>query len=178
MAQKATIFKIDLSITDMDRNYYHTHQLTVARHPSENDQRMMLRVVAFIFNASETLEFTKGLSEVDDPDIWQRSLTDDIELWVELGQPSEQRVKKGCNASEKMVVFSYADNSFDIWWNKEQHKLAMRNNFKLFTLDNEFADALANMVERHMNIQVTIQDGICWLTINENSLELTINELL
>lgn len=178
MAQKATIFKVDLSITDMDRNYYQNHQLTVARHPSENDQRMMLRIMAFIFNASETLEFTKGLSEVDDPDIWQRNLTDDIELWIELGQPSEQRVKKGCNAAERMMVYSYADNSFDMWWSKEQHKLAMRNNLNVFTLDNDFADALANTVDRHMNIQVTIQDGTSWLTINDHSLELSVNQLL
>ena len=101
MALKATIFKVDISISDMDRHYYADHNLTIARHPSENDERMMLRVLAFILNASETLSFTKGLSEVDDPDLWQKNLHGDIERWIELGQPSEQRIKKGCNQSQR-----------------------------------------------------------------------------
>jgi uncharacterized protein YaeQ len=162
----------------MDRNYYQQHQLTIARHPSENDQRMMLRIVAFIQNASEHLEFTKGLSEVDDPDLWQKNLTDDIELWIELGQPSEQRIKKGCNASQQMIVYSYQDNAFDVWWDKEKNKLAMRKNLNVYTLAPELADLLANAVDRHMNIQVTIQDGTSWLTINESAVELTVEKLL
>ena len=165
MALKATIFKADISITDMDRNYYNDHNLTIARHPSENDARMMLRIIAFIVNAHERLQFTKGLSDDDEPDLWQKSFSDDIELWIELGQPSEQRIKKGCNQSQQMLIYSYADNSFDAWWRKESNKLHMRKNLSVFTVPEELAATLENAVQRSMQIQVTIQDGQIWLTI-------------
>ncbi|QPG05243.1 YaeQ family protein [Salinimonas marina] len=171
MALKATIFKADISITDMDRNYYHDHNLTIARHPSENDARMMLRIVAFIVNAHEQLQFTKGLSDDEVPDLWQKSFSDEIELWLELGQPSEQRIKKGCNQSQQMMIYSYADRSFDVWWKKEQNKLQTKKNLSVFTLPESLSATLANAVGRSMQIQVTIQDGQIWLTIEsaENS---------
>lgn len=165
MALKATIFKADISITDMDRNYYNDHNLTIARHPSENDARMMLRVIAYIVNAHERLQFTKGLSDDEEPDLWQKSFSDEIELWIELGQPSEQRIKKGCNQSQQMMIYSYADNSFDAWWKKEKSKLHIRKNLSVFTLPDTLATTLANSVQRSMQIQVTVQDGQMWLTI-------------
>jgi len=165
MALKATIFKADISITDMDRNYYSDHNLTIARHPSENDERMMLRIIAFIVNAHERLQFTKGLSDDDVPDLWQKSFSDEIELWIELGQPSEQRIKKGCNQSQEMMIYAYADNSFDVWWKKEQSKLQLRKNLSVFSLPASLAPTLANAVQRSMQIQVTIQAGQIWLTI-------------
>lgn len=182
MALKATIFKADLSISDMDRNYYNDHNLTIARHPSENDERMMLRIIAFIANAHERLQFTKGLSDDDVPDLWQKSYSDEIELWIELGQPSEQRIKKGCNQSQQMVIYAYADNSFEIWWKKESNKLQARRNLSVFTLPTELENRLANVVQRSMQIQVTIQDGQMWLTIagadKTESLEIVIEQRL
>lgn len=165
MALKATIFKADISITDMDRHYYNEHNLTIARHPSENDERMMLRIIAFIVNAHEQLQFTKGLSDDEVPDLWQKSLSDEIELWIELGQPSEQRIKKGCNQSQQMMIYAYADNSFDSWWKKEQNKLQTRKNLSVYTLSAAMSTILAQAVTRAMQIQVTIQDGQIWLTI-------------
>lgn len=171
MALKATIFKADVSISDMDRNYYQDHHLTIARHPSENDQRMMLRLVAFILNAHEHLQFTKGLCDVEEPDLWQKSFADEIELWVELGQPSEQRIKKGCNQSQEMLIYSYQDNSFDEWWKKEQHKLRQKGNLSIWTLPSELAEQLADVTERNMQVQATVQDGQLWLTINDHQIE-------
>lgn len=176
MALKATIFKADVSISDMDRNYYQDHPLTIARHPSENDQRMMLRLVAFILNAHERLQFTKGLSDDEEPDLWQKSFADEIELWIELGQPSEQRIKKGCNQSQAMMIFSYQDNSFDEWWKKEQHKLRQKDNLSVWTLPSELAEQLAQVTERNMQVQATIQDGQLWLTINDNQLEVNFHK--
>ncbi|MBU3020508.1 YaeQ family protein [Aestuariibacter sp. A3R04] len=182
MALKATIFKADLSITDMDRNYYNDHNLTIARHPSENDERMMLRIIAFIANAHERLQFTKGLSDDDVPDLWLKSYSDDIELWIELGQPSDQRIKKGCNQSQHMMVYAYADNSFDVWWKKEANKLQTRKNLSVFTLPEHLAASLAGAVQRSMQIQVTIQDGQMWLTIEgpetTESVEISIEKRL
>ncbi len=171
-ALKATIFKADISITDLDRNYFADHSLTIARHPSESDQRMMLRVLAFILNADEKLEFTKGLSEVEDPDIWLKDYSDQVLLWIELGTPSEQRVKKGCNQSRQMRVYAYADNAFEEYLKKEQGKLAMKNNIDFFSFPNEVAEQLANIVERNMQIQITIQDGVVWFNVGEVTLEI------
>ena len=171
-ALKATIFKADISITDLDRNYFADHSLTIARHPSESDQRMMLRVLAFILNADEKLEFTKGLSEVEDPDIWLKDYSDQILLWIELGTPSEQRVKKGCNQSRQVRVYAYADNAFEEYLKKEQGKLAMKNNLEFFSFSNEVAEQLADIVERNMQIQITIQDGVVWFNVGEVTLEI------
>ena len=96
MALSATICKADLNIVDMDRHYYQQHSLTVAQHPSENDERLMIRLLAFALHADEFLSFTKGLSTDDEPDLWQKSLSGEIELWIELGLPSEKRLKKAC----------------------------------------------------------------------------------
>ena len=177
MALKATIFKVDLSITDMDRNYYADHQLTIARHPSESDKRMMLRILAFAFNASESLSFTKGLSEVDDPDLWQVNYSDVIELWIELGQPSEQRIKKGCNQSQKMRVYSYQNGMFDNWWKKEQSNIGTRKNLDIFTIDEDVMETLANLVTRQMQIQCTIQDGQAWFNLGLENIEVTLNQI-
>lgn len=173
MAIKATIFKVELSISDMDRNYYCDHPLTIARHPSETDARMMLRIIAFMLNANEHLAFTKGLSEVEDPDLWQKNLHDGIELWIELGLPSEQRVKKGCNQADHMMVYSYNSSAFDKWWQKEQKALKMKKNLSVVTIDENVGEQLAALVERQMHIQCTISEGQAWLTIGEHAIELT-----
>ena len=153
MALKSKIFKVELSITDMDRNYYADHQLTIARHPSESDKRMMLRIIAFAFNAHEQLSFTKGLSEVEDPDLWQKNYSNESELWVELGQPSEQRVKKGCNQSQHMKIYSYANGMFDNWWQKDKSSLTMRKNLSIYTIPENIIEQLADLVTRQMQIQ-------------------------
>ena len=173
MALKSTIFKIDLSISDLDRDYYAEHPLTIARHPSETDQRMMLRILAFIFNANESLEFTKGLSEVDDPDLWQKNLHGEIEHWIELGQPSEQRVKKGCNQAQKMSLYSYDSNVFNQWWQKEHNALAMKKNLTVVSIAESVGEQLAQLVDRHMQIQCTISAAQAWLTIGDTSIEVT-----
>lgn len=174
MAIKATIFKVDLSITDMDRHYYGDHQLTIARHPSESDKRMMLRIIAFAFNAHEQLEFTKGLSDVEEPDLWQKNYSDEIECWVELGQPSEQRIKKGCNQSQHMLVYSYANGMFENWWQKDKNSLSSRKNLAIFTIPEATGEYLASLVTRQMHIQCTIQDGQAWLNLGEETIEISL----
>ncbi len=177
MALKATIFKVELSISNMDKNYYADHSLTIARHPSESDKRMLLRLVAFAFNAHEQLEFTKGLSDVDTPDLWQKSYSDEIELWIELGQPSEQRIKKGCNQSQQMIVYSYDNNAFDEWWKKEQNALNTRKNLTIATVSETTIEQLAELVTRQMHIQVTIQDGQAWFNLNDETQELSLTTI-
>jgi uncharacterized protein YaeQ len=171
MALKATIFKSDLQIADMDRHYYATHPLVIARHPSENDERMMVRLLAFALNASESLAFTKGLSDTDEPDIWDKDLTGAIQLWIELGQPDEKRIRQACGRAEKVSVFTYSGNSADVWWKGIASKLERLDNLQVINVPVEMTQTLATLANRNMQLQCTIQDGQVWLADNSQSIE-------
>lgn len=159
MALKATIFKATLSIADMDRHYYGDHHLTIARHPSETDERMMIRLLAFVLNASEQLEFTKGISTDDEPDLWRKSLSDEIELWIELGLPDESRLRKACNRADRVILYTYGGRAVPLWWEKHRGKLTRFNNLTIIDLPPDDTEALASLAERGMHLQCTIQDG-------------------
>ncbi|SFM40638.1 YaeQ family protein [Marinobacter pelagius] len=159
MALKATVFKATLNIADMDRHYYADHHLTLARHPSETDERMMVRLLAFVLNADEHLEFTRGLSTDDEPELWQKSLSDEIELWIELGLPDESRLRKACNRAKKVVLYTYGGRAASLWWEKNHNKLSRFNNLTIIDLPQEGTETLAGLAERTMSLQCTIQDG-------------------
>ncbi|KQV84884.1 hypothetical protein ASD15_06955 [Massilia sp. Root351] len=163
MALKATIYKAELSIADMDRNYYDTHLLTLARHPSETDERMMVRLLAFAIHAHEHLTFTKGLFDTDEPDLWQKDLTGAIQLWIEVGQPDDKKLMKGAGRSEQVVVYSYNATSH-IWWKALANKVDRAKNLSVINLQSEATEQLAKMAQRTMQLQCTIQDGQIWLT--------------
>ncbi len=156
MALGATICKAELNIVDMDRHYYQQHSLTLAQHPSETDQRLMIRLLVFALHASESLSFTKGLSTDDEPDLWQKSLSDDIELWIELGLPSEKRLKKACGRSQQVIVYTYG--SAEMWWKQMQPQLARFKNISVYHLQPEITEILQTMKQRNLDIQVSIQD--------------------
>ncbi len=164
MALKATIYKADLQITDMDRNYYAGHALTIARHPSENDERMMVRLLAFALNASESLSFTKGLCDTDEPDIWQKDLTGAIELWIELGQPDEKRLRQICAKSAQVQLYCYSGRSAEIWWEQMQSKAARLDNLRVIYLEPEMVKSMAALAQRTIRLQCSIQDGEVWLS--------------
>jgi uncharacterized protein YaeQ len=163
MALKATIFKTSVQISDMDRNYYQAHHLTVARHPSETDERMMLRILAFCLNASDSLEFTRGISSDDEPDLWEKNLIDEIELWIELGQPDEKRIRKACNRAKRAIIYCYGGQSTSAWWQHIQHKLERLQNLSVIHIPAETSKALAQLVQRGMQLQCMIQDGETWI---------------
>jgi len=173
MATKATIFKADLQIVDMDRNYYQEHALTLARHPSETDERMMLRLLAFAHNASDTLAFTRGLSSSDEPDLWQKDLTGAIERWIELGQPDEKRLRKACGRSQQVLVYCYSGNSAGIWWQQNSAALANIKNLAVLNIPAEKSKALAQLAQRNMQLQATLQDGEMWIADSESNVEVT-----
>lgn len=173
MALKATIFKATLNIADMDRHYYSDHHLTIARHPSETDERMMIRLLAFILNASESLEFTKGISTDDEPDLWQKSLSDEIELWVELGLPDESRLRKACNRADQVILYTYGGRAVPLWWEKHQNKLARFDNLTIIDLPSDATEPLAALAERGMNLQCTVQDGTVNIGNNETLVSVT-----
>lgn len=159
MALKATIFKATLNIADMDRHYYADHHLTLARHPSETDERMMIRLLAFVLNASESLEFTKGISTDDEPDLWQKNLSGEIELWIELGLPDESRLRKACNRADQVLLYTYGGRAVPLWWEKHQNKLNRFRNLTIVDLPPEATASLADLAQRGMNLQCSVQDG-------------------
>jgi uncharacterized protein YaeQ len=168
MALKSTIYKAELNISDMDRNYYADHSLTIARHPSETDERMMVRVLAFAIHASEQLTFAKGLSDTEEPDLWQKDYTDAILLWVETGQPDDRRLLKACGRAEKVVVYCYAASSA-IWWAGMNNRLDRAKNLKVVNLPAATSAELAKLAARSMQLQCTIQDGQIWFSAGETS---------
>jgi uncharacterized protein YaeQ len=173
MALNSTIFKADLQIADMDRNYYQDHNLTIARHPSETDERMMIRLLAFILHAHERLVLAKGLSDDSEPDLWQKDLTDAIELWIEVGQPDEKILRKASGRARAVVVYTYSGNSADMWWQQNQSKLGKIDNLTVINIDPEISQGLEKLARRTMQLQCTLQDGELWITDSETSLLVT-----
>jgi uncharacterized protein YaeQ len=164
LALKSTIHKAELQIADMDRHYYADHALTIARHPSETDERMMVRLVAFALNASERLEFCKGLSDTDEPDLWRKDLTGAIEAWIEVGQPDERRIAKASARADEVIVIAYGGRTSDIWWQGVRGKVERLRNVQVWSLSEGVGDALARLAARSMRLQVTVQDGSAWIT--------------
>lgn len=164
MALKATIFKAELQIADMDRNYYQDHALTLARHPSETEERMMVRLLAFALNAGETLAFGNGLSADDEPDLWQKDLTGAIELWIEVGLPDEKSIRKACGRAAKVTVYSYGGQRARLWWDQGRDKLDRAANLTVIDVPTESSRAMAGLAQRNMRLQCTIQDGQVLLT--------------
>ncbi len=164
MALKATIFKVDLSVADMDRNVYSDFALTLARHPSENDIRMMVRLFAFMLLADERLEFGKGLSTDEEPDLWLKDLTGAIDQWVVVGQPDERWLRKASGRAGKVFVFTYGDRLVDVWWEQNRDKLEKLPNLVVYRLTADDAQALGGLASRSMALQCAIQEGEALIT--------------
>lgn len=163
MAIKAIIHKALLNIANMDSHYYAEHNLTIAKHPSETDLRMMVRLIAFIVNADENLSFTKGISQDDEPDLWKKSLDGEIELWIDLGQPDEKRIKKACGRSKQVIIYTYQVGMATAWWKNLQTSLTRFTNLKVVFLNIE--GDIEVLAKRAMNLQANISD--CELTLME-----------
>jgi uncharacterized protein YaeQ len=178
MALKATIFKADLSISDMSRNYYHDRSITLARHPSENDERMMVRLLVFALHASDSLTFGDKIGNDDEPDLWQRDLTGAIDLWIDVGQPDEKEVKKACGRARQVFVYPYAGHSTTVWWNQAKAVLEKVRNLSVIALPPDAAGALAKLAERSMKLQCTIQDGQVWLGNGSETVHVEMTKLM
>ena len=171
MAIKATIYKAGIQVADMDRGYYEDLNLTIARHPSETDERMMVRLLAFALHASQGLKFTEGISaKEDEPDIWLKDLTGDIEIWIDVGLPDEKRIKKACNRAKNVSIYSYGGRTVQPWWQPIAGKLSKHKNLTVIALPQETTKPLAKLAERTMTLHCTIQDGQIWMSDSENNL--------
>ncbi|MDP3176764.1 MAG: YaeQ family protein [Spirochaetaceae bacterium] len=162
MAIKSVVYKAELDVADLDRNYYAAHSFTLACHPSETETRMMIGLVAFALNAHERLAFSRGLAEPDEPDLWQRDLAGELELWIELGHPDERRLAKACGRSRAVIVYTYSASP-ELWWNPIAGKLSRCRNLAVHSLDPSETRSLSDLVKRSMRLSCTIQDGGVWL---------------
>ncbi|MEO5766061.1 MAG: YaeQ family protein [Casimicrobiaceae bacterium] len=177
MAQKATIFKVELAVADMDRNYYGDHSLTIARHPSETDERMMVRVLAFALHAHARLEFGRGLSTEDEPDVWQRDLTGAIERWIDVGLPDEPDVRKACGRAREVDVLAYGGRAVDLWWRGTGGKLDKHDRLAVNEVPPDASKALAKLVTRSMSVQVSIQEQHLYVVDGLTSVSLELRSL-
>jgi uncharacterized protein YaeQ len=176
MALKSTVFKAQLQIADMDRSLYADHAVTLARHPSETDERMMMRLLAFALavpadNDHGALEFAGGLSDADEPDLWQKDLTGALVQWIEVGQPDDRRLAKACGRADRVTVYTYAAST-PVWWKAIADKLARLSNLTVWQIDAAASQALAALAKRSMQLQVTVQDGIVWISDGTVTVEL------
>ncbi|MBP9713704.1 MAG: YaeQ family protein [Sterolibacterium sp.] len=173
MALKATIFKADLQIADMDRHYYQDHTLTIACHPSETEERMMVRLLAFALHADEFLGFGKGLSDEDEPDLWRKDLTGAIDLWIDVGLPDEKRVRKACNRADHVVILAYGGRAAELWWQQNRNTFERHAHLSVMYLPSEISAHLVDLCQRTMRLNCMVQDGQVWLGDDAQRLEVT-----
>ena len=163
MALKATIFKAELQVSDLDRGHFATHALTLARHPSETAERMMVRLLAFALDADAALEFGRGLSAEDEADLVKRDLTGAIDLWIDVGLPDEREVRKAAGRARHVKVYTYGRGAA-LWWEQNQAALAGLANLTVIEVPESVTGALAALVARNMRLDCTIQEGQVWLS--------------
>jgi len=171
MAIKATIFKANLQIADMERHYYQDHALTLARHPSETDERLMVRLLAFALHAHEYLEFGQGMTNDEEADLWRKDLTGSIELWIDVGIPDEKLIRKACGRASQVMVYCYGGRVADMWFAQNSAQFERQKNLTIINLPVSSTQALAKLAQRSMNLQCTIQDGQVWLGDGDASVQ-------
>lgn len=175
MAIKSTIFKANLQIADIDHGYYADHALTLARHPSETDERMLIRLVALAMHAHQlvsvcqadgTLAFGAGLSDPDEPDVWLKDFTGRIRLWLEVGQPEDKPLLKACGKADAVVLYCF-NHAAEVWWRGMENKLSRARNLEVWRIPTEAAQALIPLAQRSMQLQATVQEGA--LTLSDSA---------
>lgn len=174
MALKSTVFKAQLTVADLDRGYYADHGLTLARHPSETDERMMVRLLAFALHAHPDLEFGRGLSNAEEAALWQRDPTGAIELWIEVGLPDVKALRKAAGRSPRVVVYAYGGRPVGVWWEQNQNELARISGLEVYEIPESATETLAGWVEGRLDVTCTIQDGVIHLATPSELFELTI----
>jgi uncharacterized protein YaeQ len=164
VALKATIFRAELQVSDLDRSHFGSHSLTLARHPSETDERMMVRLLAFALNAHEHLEFGPGLSAEDEPDLVHRDLTGSIEHWIDVGLPDERAIRKAAGRAKRVTVYAYGGRAVELWWEQNRQALGRHANLSVLEVPEEACAAMRGLAARAMKLDCTIQEGQVWLS--------------
>ncbi len=162
MAANSTIYKIDMQVNNMDTNYYAEHKLTIACHPSETAERLMVRLLAFALHASEALKFGNGLTDNDEADVWEKDLTGAVRLWIDVGQPEERLILKAAGKSEQVILYAYNKNPRQ-WWEPLAEKMKRVKNLSVMLVAPESVKSLAELADKTMSLLFSIQDGEIWV---------------
>ena len=177
MALKATVYRAELDVSDLDRQYYASHSLTLARHPSETEQRLMIRLLAFALFAAEDLTFGQGVSTDEEPDLWLRDATGRILHWIDLGTPDERLLRRACGRAEAVTLIGYGERSLAVWFERLRQDLERLDRLRILALSDADCDALSSLAQRNLKLTCTIQDGTVWLGDSERMIEITPREL-
>ena len=178
MALKSTIFKIQLTVANITTHHYEDYNLTLAKHPSESDERMMVRLVAFALHARSDLSFAKGISSPEEPDIWLKTLDGRIESWIDLGQPGEKRIRQACGKASRVYIYSYQRDAAKVWWEGLSHKTRTHPQLQARQLDVLGDTPLSALINRGMKISCTIQDDEVLLVGQAHGLDVSLNILV
>ena len=176
MAIKATIYKATLQVADMDRNVYGEHALTIPLQPSETEERLMLRLLAFALNVPAddhhgTLKLASGMADADEPDLWHKDLSDQLLHWIEVGQPDERRLVRACGKARRVSLYCYS-HSAAIWYAGIANKITRLRNLDVWQVPHEQSQALAKLAQRSMQLQFSIQDGGVWVTNGRDTVQI------
>jgi uncharacterized protein YaeQ len=177
MAKGSTVYKAELGISDIDRGYYAQHTLTLALHPSETEQRLMVRLLAFVLHAGPALAFGRGLSTDDEPDLWARTPTGEIALWIDIGLPDLRAVRKACGRAARVVVLAYGERRAAVWWRENAAEFARCRNLTVQLLPDADAAALAALAARSMALTATLQNGRVWLASDATAVECAVRPM-
>jgi uncharacterized protein YaeQ len=178
MALRATIYKVELQVNDLDRQVFEAFTLSLACHPSETTERMMVRLLAFVLHAGEGLIFGRGLSSEDEATLWQHDLSGALRLWIEVGLPDERLLRKASGRADRVHLYTYGGRSAAVWWQHNKAVLERLNNLTITDLSSDSTEALAALAQRTMRVQVTIQDREIWFSEGERTVHLLPNYLL
>ena len=185
MALKSTIYKLDLSIADIDHGYYAEHALTIARHPSETEVRLMIRILAFAINAHEvqtrckgegSLSFGAGLSNPDDADLWVTDFQQRIKLWIDVGQPEDKPIARACQRSDSVRIYCFSQAAA-LWWKRIEPKVKRFSKLEVLQIPSVQANELGTWAQRQMSLQATIQEGAISLSNDAQTLVFGIESL-
>lgn len=178
MARNATVCKVHLQLADMDRHHYADYTHTLAQHPSETEERLMMRLLAFMLRADEQLEFTRGLCVDDEPDLWFKNYSGEIETWIEVGLPSDKRIRKACNRARSVLVLAYgSEQAVTPWWDGVKGQLHRFDNLEVLRVPAAQSEAMAALAERGMHLQCTVEDGQLWVSNADNTVMLEPQQL-
>ena len=169
MAIKPTIYKLRIALSDLERDYYDLLNLTIAQHPSETSERMVARVMAYVINAQKRLVFCKGLSAVEEPDIWQRTLDDQLALWIDVGEPGVERIKKATRIANNVKVYSFNRKS-NVWWDQHETKFGQLD-VSVYRLDWQGITEFAKLLDRTMEFSLTIAGNSAFIATDNGECE-------
>lgn len=176
MAEKATIYKATITLADMDRNVFGDYNLTVALHPSETVERMMVRILAFCYCAAENLTFTKGLSSMEEPDLWLKHDNGTILQWIEVGQPAPERLKKASGQAQAVRVFSYG-RGMDVWWKTNSAAIRALPKVSIHSFAADELQQLCALADKTMKFSVTITETIAYVSSATENLTISLREM-